>query len=123
MEQPSGASPCVWTTGGATIRIESLNGWITEFEVEDSPDKLASEIHSRVGVPLHEQRLFFVDRELQRGCTLESQGVPPGATLRLVRPGHFQIFVQTPGGLCATLDVEPSHTVGSVKTQLFEIGR
>ena len=102
--------------------VRALNGRTITVQVrdEDAVKHVKSLIFKKVGIPPHQQRIMsgvrplrdekrLKDYDLCSGCTLD-------LSLRLL--GGMQIFVQTQSGKIITLEVEPSDTVGFVKSKI-----
>ena len=106
------------------LHVKTLTGETFNLEVEPTDMVVGVKfmIDEEEGIPLSQQRLIYVGRQLEDGSTLSDYNVPSGGTMHLVLRlrGGMQIFVKTPTGKSITLEVEASDTIENVKAKIQE---
>ncbi|OCK80154.1 ubiquitin [Lepidopterella palustris CBS 459.81] len=109
---------------GLQIFIKMLTGRTIILKVEgsDTVGHVKEKIAEDAGISPLQQRLIFGGQQLPDFQTLSECGVQGGDTLHLIlmltRHRSFQVFVKTLTGKTITLNVEPSDTIGSVKSKI-----
>ncbi|CAN6352489.1 unnamed protein product [Urochloa humidicola] len=106
---------------------EPLQGLTFTVDVDssDSIDNIKDKVENNDGFPKSRQCLIFANEQLEGKRTLADYNICKDSTLLLVlypcQGGRMQIFVKTQTGKTATLKVESSDTVNSVKVKIYEM--
>jgi len=108
------------------VGVRTRRGKVYTFEVD--PDELVEKLKPRVesseGTPVEDQRLYFRNQKLQDGTCLSDYGIKHNGRIDL---GPMVIYVKRLDDkdkdkesmlLCIELDVEPTDSLGSVKTKV-----
>ena len=97
------------------IFVQMLTGKKIRLEVEsyDSIENMKTKIQEKEGIPLKQQRLIFVGRELDDDRTLLDYGIKNGCTLFLRLT--LSIFVKTLTGEKIPVDFKDSDTIRMVR--------
>ena len=73
-------------------------------------------IQDKEGITPHQQEMSFNSKKLQDNQTLSEFYIHANCTLQFVY--NMQIFVKTHTGKTFTLEVDGSHTIGTVKSMI-----
>lgn len=104
------------------IFVKFMNGetiTLKEVAKSDTIYSVKAKIEDTEGVPTGHQRLIFENEQLVGGRTLKDYNIKERSTLDLVFRG-MHIFVETPGAMTKTLEVENADTIYSVKAKMFD---
>ncbi len=88
----------------------------------DSIQNLKEKIMDEVGIPVDQQRLTFDNEILEDARSLSAYNILRDSTLHLISINcgtDMQIHVETPTGLCITLEVVPKDTIENVKKKIL----
>ena len=89
------------------------------LEPTDTIAALKAKINLKTGIRSDRQCLYFVDVQLEDGCTLADYVIPTKATLQLVNlTKTMQLFVKTLTGKTLTIECESSDTINAVKAKI-----
>ena len=103
------------------INVEDEGGKTITLEVGTccSIEYVKALLHSKEGIPQHQQCLTFAGKTLEDRCALSSYNIQEGSTLSLAcRRDGMQIFVKTLTGKTITLVVEPNDSIAIVKDKI-----
>lgn len=105
------------------IFIETLYGkaFVLKFDSSNTIETVKIEIQKREGISHDQIRLFFAGIELENSQTLISYNIENQSMLHMVTGTRhiMQIFVNLTNGESLNMEVEPSHTIESLKRNLL----
>ena len=108
--------------GGMKIFVKTLTGKTITLEMEpsDTVDNMKAKMQDKEGIPPDLQRLIFVSKPQEDSCPQNNHDNMGASisTLKSKQKWSIHIFVNILTGKTITLEVEPSDTVGSVKTKI-----
>ena len=115
------------SNGNFQIFVKTLNNKNIVLEVDplETIKSLKQKIFDKEGVPVNEQRLNHVGKELQDDLTVADYNIQRESGLDMslrVRggSGSMQVFVKTLTNKTIALTVEPSDSIESVKQKVFD---
>jgi hypothetical protein len=115
-------SPVQSHAGGLRISVKTHTGSIIPFQVDHfhTVGQLKSMIQARLYIPIEEQRLHFMDRDLKDDRFLGDCSVTDDSTIDLiVSPSTYHtIFVKTLTGKTFSFNFNPKSTILSLKRQI-----
>eukprot|EP00418_Pyrodinium_bahamense_P015067 CAMPEP_0179104970 /NCGR_PEP_ID=MMETSP0796-20121207/48727_1 /TAXON_ID=73915 /ORGANISM="Pyrodinium bahamense, Strain pbaha01" /LENGTH=165 /DNA_ID=CAMNT_0020802943 /DNA_START=88 /DNA_END=585 /DNA_ORIENTATION=- len=90
---------------------------------DESVERLKAMIRNCEGIPVEQQNLTFIGRQLEDGRALSDYNVRTGSRLLLTLRSHggMQVFVKVPSGRTLTLEVEESSMIGHVKAMIEKL--
>eukprot|EP01116_Phalansterium_solitarium_P025627 TRINITY_DN9900_c0_g1_i1.p1 TRINITY_DN9900_c0_g1~~TRINITY_DN9900_c0_g1_i1.p1 ORF type:complete len:568 (-),score=127.71 TRINITY_DN9900_c0_g1_i1:149-1726(-) len=94
-----------------------------EVDLYERVESLKSKLHALEGLPVSGQRLLFNGQQLEDQRFLCDYGLTKQCSIFLIpnlRGGQFQVFVKTLSGKTVALEVEPTHSIGELKSRVEE---
>ena len=84
------------------------------------PDELIDLVKKTIerseGISSDQQRLFFIDQELEEGRTLSDYSIHQGCLLMLKK--HFKIYVKVPDGKIINVDAKPGEMIRNIREKI-----
>jgi ubiquitin C len=109
------------------ISVKTLSGRTCTLNVEPSETvyDIKSKIEDKEGLPIDQQMLVFMRKQLEDHRTLADYEIKSESTIHLLvfevtdsNGGSMVISVKTPTGKIITLNVKPSETVYDIKSKI-----
>jgi len=106
------------------VFVKTFTGKAIALEVEssDSIKSIKNKIQVKEGIPSNEQCLIYADNQLEDDHTVSDYNIQKGSSLLLFLPFKsvpaYKIYVKTFTGKTITLDVDPSDTIGNIKSKI-----
>lgn len=88
---------------------------------------IKKKLRIQLNIPVHHQRLLYLDKELEEGNTIADYNIPKYADLKLFNlrkdPDKYQIFIKTMTGKVKSMEIKSSDTILDIKKKIeFEEG-
>ena len=103
-----------------TFYVTALNFTHELMTIYVKPDELIDVIKQTIercdGISSCQQRLFFIDQELEDGRTLLDYRIPQGCMLMLEK--HFKIYVKVPDGKIIHIDVKSGERIRDIRAKI-----
>ena len=113
----------VYSRSCMQVFVKIHNNEIISLEVEpsDTIENVKSKIQIKSGILPEQQRLFFIDRQLEDNLTVYDYNIQNKSTLCLFLRSYmsiYDIYIKTITGKTITLEVKSSDTIKNVKRQI-----
>ena len=108
--------------GRMQIYAQTLTSETTTLDVKasDTIKHIKTKIQAAKGIPMHQQRLIFVEQVLEDGRKLSDYNIQDQSTLSLVSTPLQVIFIKLPKGRRYPLEVGPGTTIDEIADMIGE---
>ena len=106
------------------LYVTALNFTHELITIHVKPDELIDVVKQTIercgGIPSDQQRLFFIDQELEEGRSLSDYSIHQGCLLMLEK--HFKIYVEVRDGKSINFNVEQGEMIRNIMAKIRKNG-